>query len=103
MYDGREDGPAPYSMVRAVEKVDSSDALLRSVLRAFTHLLLVNREKLMQDLKLPADTTLEMRLLVEKGTPQYELFLRDLPALEPLMKAMGVGLIVLEDGYEAMY
>ena len=103
VYDGREDGPAPYYMVRAVEKVDSSDALLRSVLRAFTHLLLVNREKLMQDLKLPADTTLEMRLLVEKGTPQYELFLRDLPAMEPLMKAMGVGLMVLEEGYEAMY
>ncbi len=102
-YDGREKGPAPYSMVRAVEKVDSSDALLRSVLRAFTHLLLVNREKLMQDLKLPADTTLEVRLLVEKGTPQYELFLRDLPAMEPLMKAMGVGLMVLEEDYEAMY
>ncbi len=103
LYDGCETGPAPYSMVRAVEKVDSSDALLRSVLRAFTHLLLVNREKLMQDLKLPADTTLEIRLLVEKGTPQYEFFLRDLPALEPLMKAMGVGLMVLEEGYEAMY
>lgn len=101
-YDGCE-GPGAYSMVRAVEKVDSSDALLRSVLRAFTHLLLVNREKLMQDLKLPADTTLEVRLLVTKGTPQYELFLRDLPSLSPLMKAMGVGLMVLEEGYEAMY
>ncbi len=103
LYDHSEGGPADYSLLRVMEKVDRSDALLRSVLRAFSHLLLVNREKLMQDLKLPTDTTLEMRLLVEKGTPQYEIFLRDLPFLEPLMKAMGVGLMVLEDGYEAMY
>ena len=103
VYDGCEDGPAPYSLVRIIEKVDSTDALLRSVLRSFTHLLLVNRKKLMQDLKLPKETNLEARLLVEKGTVQYELFLRDLPYLEPLMKAMGVGLMILEDNYEAMY
>ena len=102
LYDGNPSGAGRYSLVRALERVDPSDSLLRSVLRAFTHLVLVDRKKLMADLRLPEETTLEVRLVVGKGM-QYDLFLRDLPFVEPLMKAMGIGLITMEEGYEAMY
>lgn len=102
LYDGNPSGVGAYSLVRALERVDPSDSLLRSVLRAFTHLVLVDRKKLMADLRLPEETALEVRLVIEKGM-QYDLFLRDLPFIEPLMKAMGVGLITMEEGYEAMY
>lgn len=102
LYDGNPSGVGTYSLVRALERVDPSDSLLRSVLRAFTHLVLVDRKKLMADLRLPEETTMEVRLVVGKGM-QYDLFLRDLPFVEPLMKAMGIGLITMGEGYEAMY
>lgn len=102
LYDGNPSGAGTYSLVRALERVDPSDSLLRSVLRAFTHLVLVDRKKLMADLRLPEETTMEVRLVVGKGM-QYDLFLRDLPFVEPLMKAMGIGLITMGEGYEAMY
>lgn len=73
LYDGNPSGVGTYSLVRALERVDPSDSLLRSVLRAFTHLVLVDRKKLMADLRLPEETTLEVRLVVGKGM-QYDLF-----------------------------
>ena len=62
----------------------------------------IDLKKLMADLRLPEETTMEVRLVVGKGM-QYDLFLRDLPFVEPLMKAMGIGLITMGEGYEAMY
>lgn len=96
-------GDGYWSLLRALETVDGSDTLLRAVLRAFTHLVMTDTKRLTADLRLPEDTRLEARLLVDRDTPQADLFLRDLPYVSPLMKAMGVGLLFLGNGYEAMY
>lgn len=103
LHDHEVGGVKPYSILRAVEKVDSTDTLLRSVLRAFSHQVMVDMPKLMGELKLPEHTTLESRLLVDVDTYQYEMFLRDLPHVSKLMRVMGVGIILLKNGYEAMY
>ena len=98
-----QSGKRAYSMVRMVEIVDSADSLLRAVLRSFSRLVMVDREKLMEELHLPKETTLESRILVEAGSRQSDWFQRDLGYVNGLMRAMGVGLITLKDGYEAMY
>lgn len=103
LYDGDQKSEKPYSILRVVEKVDSTDSLLRALLRAFSHQVMIQRQKLMEDLRLPEDTRLESRLLLEAEGAQYDLFLRDNLLLHGLMKAMGVGLILLKNGYEAMY
>ncbi len=102
VYDG-EEGERKYSILRMVERADSTDTLLRAVLRSFTHLVMTDREKLMKDLKLPEETNWEARILVDAGSPQADHFQRDLVYVNDLMKAMGVGIIFLKDGYEAMY
>lgn len=103
LYDGNLQSERPYSLLRVVERVDSTDTLLRALLRAFSHQVMIQIEKLLQDLRLPEETRLESRLLLEADTPQYDMFLRDHQHLKSLMKAMGVGLILLKNGYEAMY
>ena len=59
--------------------------------------------KIMDELKLPKETQVEGRILLEKSNRQTDLFLRDLPFLSALMRAMGVGLVIMEDGYEALW
>ena len=103
LYDGDLQNERPYSLLRVVERVDLADTLLRALLRAFSHQVMIQKEKLLEDLRLPAKTQLESRLLIEADTPQYDMFLRDHQHLKSLMKAMGVGLILLKNGYEAMY
>lgn len=103
LYDGDPKSEKTYSILRVVEKVDSTDSLLRALLRAFSHQVMIEQQKLLEDLRLPQETRLESRLLLEADGPQYDLFLRDNLLLHGLMKAMGVGLILLKNGYEAMY
>ena len=96
-------GNRAYSLVRMVEIADTSDSLLRAVLRSFSRLVTVDQEKLMEELHLPKETTLESRILIEAGSRQFDWFQRDLGYVNGLMRAMGVGLMTLKDGYEAMY
>ena len=98
-----QSGNRAYSLVRMVEMADTSDSLLRAVLRSFSRLVTVDQEKLMEELHLPKETTLESRILIEAGSRQFDWFQRDLGYVNGLMRAMGVGLMTLKDGYEAMY
>jgi len=66
-------------------------------------LVTVDQAKLMEELHLPEETTLESRILVEAGSRQDDWFQRDLGYVHGLMRAMGVGLMTLKEGYEAMY
>jgi len=102
LYDSQV-GKRAYSLVRMVEIADSSDSLLRAVLRSFSRLVTVDQAKLMEELHLPEETTLESRILVEAGSRQDDWFQRDLGYVHGLMRAMGVGLMTLKEGYEAMY
>ncbi|MGN0954706.1 hypothetical protein [Dialister sp.] len=103
LHDASGEGASAYSMVRLLEIPESSDALLGAVLRAFTHLAVLEQDKLLQEMKLPAYSHIESRILLEKGRGQTDGFLRDLPYLSSLMKAMGIGLALVEDGYEALW
>ena len=90
-------------LVRLLEIPETSDTLLGAVLRSFTHLVMVDGDRLMKEMKLPKESSVESRILLEEGNPQTDRFLRDLPCLSPLMKAMGVGLAMVEKGYEALW
>lgn len=102
LYDA-EKGEQGYSLLRVLEIPESGDSLLAAVLRTFTHLAVIDGAKLMDELKLPEETQVEGRILLEKDNRQADLFLRDLPCLSSLMKAMGVGLVIMENGYEALW
>lgn len=91
------------SLVRVIEVPESSDTLLGAVLRAFTHLVMLDGEKLLKEMKLPEDSRIESRILLQEGESQTDSFLRDLPSLSGLMQAMGVGLVMMEKGYEALW
>ena len=54
-------------------------------------------------MKLPEGSHIESRILLERGEAQTDSFLRDLPCLSELMKAMGIGLVMVEKGYEALW
>lgn len=103
LHDASGKGASAYSMVRLLEMPESSDALLGAVLRAFTHLAMLEQEKFLQEMKLPAGSHIESRILLERGKGQTDGFLRDLPYLSSLMKAMGIGLAMVENGYEALW
>lgn len=90
-------------LVRLLEIPETSDTLLGAVLRSFTHLVMVDGDRLMKEMKLPKESSVESRILLEEGNPQTDRFLRDMPCLSALMKAMGVGLAMVERGYEALW
>lgn len=92
-----------YSLLRILEIPDAGDNLTSAVLRMFTHLATIKGDALLDELKLPKDTLIEGRILLEKESRQTDLFLRDLPYLDALMKAMGIGLVIMENGYEALW
>lgn len=102
LYDA-EKGKEGYSLLRVLEIPESGDSLLAAVLRIFTHLATMDDGKIIDELKLPKETQVEGRILLEKSNRQTDLFLRDLPFLSALMRAMGVGLVIMEDGYEALW
>lgn len=102
LYDS-DNGMNAYSLLRILELPDAADNLTCAILRMFTHLATIKGNMLLKDLKLPQDTVIEGRILLDKDDRQTDLFLRDLPYLDTLMKAMGVGLVIMEDGYEALW
>ena len=103
VHDMSGEGKDAVSLVRILETPESSDTLLGAVLRAFTHLVVLDEEKLLKDMKLPEGSHIESRILLERGEAQTDSFLRDLPCLSELMKAMGIGLVMVEKGYEALW
>lgn len=103
VHDMSGEGKDAVSLVRVLETPESSDTLLGTVLRAFTHLVVLDEEKLLKDMKLPEGSHIESRILLERGEAQTDSFLRDLPCLSELMKAMGIGLVMVEKGYEALW
>ena len=103
VHDMSGEGKDAVSLVRVLETPESSDTLLGAVLRAFTHLVVLDEEKLLKDMKLPEGSHIESRILLERGEAQTDSFLRDLPCLSELMKAMGIGLVMVEKGYEALW
>lgn len=103
VHDVTGEGKEMISLVRVIEVPESSDTLLGAVLRAFTHLVMLDGEKLLKEMKLPEDSRIESRILLQEGESQTDSFLRDLPCLSGLMQAMGVGLVMMEKGYEALW
>ena len=103
VHDVTGEGKEMISLVRVIEVPESSDTLLGAVLRAFTHLVMLDGEKLLKEMKLPEDSRIESRILLQEGESQTDSFLRDLPSLSGLMQAMGVGLVMMEKGYEALW
>lgn len=103
LYDSFENQAGVTSILRIVETPESSDSLLTAMLSLFTRMSLIDKDKLCRDLKLSPDTQLEGRLLLEKDSKAADLFLRDLPYLSVLMKAMGIGLAMIERDYEALW
>ena len=70
---------------------------------AYIVMVVLDEEKLLKDMKLPEGSHIESRILLERGEAQTDSFLRDLPCLSELMKAMGIGLVMVEKGYEALW
>ena len=103
LYDSFENPAGNTSILRIVETPETSDSLLTALLRLFTRMSLIDKNKLFKDLKLSPDTQLEGRILLEKDSRAADLFLRDLPYLSVLMKAMGIGLAIIERDYEALW
>ena len=70
------------------------------LLRVFFHKVTLDQEMLIERLHLSPDTLFEGRIVLPEQ-PGRDIFLRDLPELEELMRDMGIGLVLPEYGYEA--
>ena len=100
LHDLQGDG---FSMIRILEIPETGESLLGTVLRIFTHLAAVNIQKLMRELKLPENTQMEGRILLDPHGRNTDEFLRDFNGLSELMKAMSIGLVIMKNGYEALW
>lgn len=103
LYDSFKSPEGASSLLRIVETPESGDTLLGAVLRLYTHISLIDGGKLLKELKLSGDSLLEGRLLLKKGSRETDFFLRDMPYVSPLMKSMGVGIAIFDNGYEALW
>ena len=89
-----------YSIVRWLEEGTGRESLLGLLLRVFFHMATIGQGELSRRLGLSDETLFEGRIILPAG-PARDSFLRDLPELEELMKDMGVGLVMAEEGCEA--
>lgn len=99
-HDGRSLPQGDYSIIRWMEEKNGTESLLGMLLRVFFHKVTLNQEALIQKLHLSPDTLFEGRIILPEQ-PGRDIFLRDLPELEELMRDMGIGLVLPEYGYEA--
>lgn len=99
-HDGRSLPQGDYSIVRWMEEGNGTESLLGMLLRVFFHKVTLDQEMLIERLHLSPDTLFEGRIVLPEQ-PGRDIFLRDLPELEELMRDMGIGLVLSEYGYEA--
>lgn len=89
-----------YSIVRWLEVGTGRESLLGLLLRVCFHMATLDQGELSRRLGLSDETLFEGRIILPAGSAR-DGFLRDLPELEELMKDMGVGLVLAEEGCEA--
>jgi hypothetical protein len=73
--------------------------LLRCVLEVFTYWKILDHEKFLYDFNLPQNAVIEKAVLVFEGSQPHNDWLDgNQPYVKELMKQLGVGLYVLDNG-----
>lgn len=71
-----------------LKKPDSEESMLRCVLEGFTYMQTVNKEKLLDNFNLPADTTIKVSPFVFRNKLQHEQMSEPRPCLFRLMQLL---------------
>lgn len=72
-----------------LKEPDSDETMIRCVLEGYTYLKTVDKEKLLADFELPAETVVEACPFVFKGGFQWEEMQQERPNLKKLMDTIG--------------